>query len=122
MPDNTLPQHWQVPLWQADFGDPLVQLLPLQTFASRVEASNPTVRIVLKTPEPGLLFLRGQLGDKIAFEAYSVPPLSDGGPRRLGVFLNPDSDNETEQYFDHPEDAAVFIVAELSTAARRRSA
>lgn len=119
MTNKTPPQDWQAPQWHADFGDPLLQLLPLKAFASRLISVEPNARIAVKTPEPGLLYLRGQLTNNAVFEVYSAPPLGADDPRRLGIFLNPDTDEEVEEYFDSPEEAVAFIVAQSLANARR---
>lgn len=106
---STSPNTWQPPQWHPDFGDPISQLEPLRAFSQRLLLAEPKAIVVLEAPEPGLLYVRGILPNAKMFEVHSVPSPQHFGMRRLGVFMNPDTDHETERYFDLPDEAIAFL-------------
>ena len=116
MEENIPPSDWRPPQWHADFGNPMLQLEPLKAFAGRLMLAEPKTILTLEAPEPGLLYVRGEFPNEKVFEVYSVPSLEHSGTRRLAVFVNPDTGEEVEKYFDLVDEAIEFIVTQRSKA------
>ena len=97
------PADWSGPTWHPDCGVPNVELEHLRSFAIQLLSRVPEAIVMLETPEPGLMLLRVQLPDGTAAEVYSVETPKQPDRRRLALFLNVDTDDETEVYADSPE-------------------
>lgn len=106
---TSAPTEWKAPEWHPDFGDASSELEMLQAFASRLLAVSPRTVLTLDAPEPGLLYVRGELPDARIFEAYAVVSTKCPRTYRLGIFLNPDTATEDERYFESIDETIGFL-------------
>lgn len=113
MTTNQLPQDWQPPQWHPDFGDPIIQLEHLRSFAIGLLSAIPNVKAVLETPEKGLMDVRVELPNGKIVEVHSIPALGSIGYRRLAVFVSPDTVDEIEHYLDSAGAAVEFVSAQV---------
>ena len=100
------PEHWQSPQWHPDYGDAGIELDQLRSFAIKLLSAVPTARVALEIPEPGLMYVRVESASGIVAEVYSVPDIHKEGPRRLAIFLLPDTAGEIELYTEDTGGAA----------------
>ena len=109
MANNNSPQDWNMPLWHSDFGDPSLEFEALQSLALALSETEPGAKATLETPEPGLMDARIALPNGLVAEVHSVSVSQGSSRRRFAVFLSPDSEGETENYFDSIEQAVQFL-------------
>ena len=124
MTSNQHPRLWRSPQWHPDHGDPAIELDHLRSFALALLSAVPDATAVLEIPEPGLMDVRVELPGEMVAEVYSVPHSKEEGPRRLALFLRPESADEIEVYADSVEDASnliALISSSLTDARRSRS-
>ena len=112
MKNNVSPNDWVAPSWHADFGNPMLELEPLRTFSCRLLRAEPNVILAIETPEPGLLYVRGQLPNGNVFEVYSVLSLEYIGSRLLAIFMIEGNFEEEEAYFNSANEATAFLVTQ----------
>ena len=113
MTKHTSPLEWQMPIWHEDFGDPRIEFDSLRSLAIELCGSVPGMQMELETPEPGLMLLTVALPNGIMAEIHSVVPAGQKDRRRFAVFAYPDTNDESEDYFDSIANALEFLT-ELS--------
>ncbi len=87
----------------------MLEFAPLKELSSQLLLLKPTAQVFLENPEPGLIYVRGVLPSGEQFEVYSTTSDRHGRPMQLGVFMSPDSDKESELYFDSLHEAVAFL-------------
>ena len=98
------PQRWPVPDWHTDFGDAQAEIEHLRALAEPLLAVVPGAKVVLETPEPGLMNLAVELPDVTLAEVHSVRA-GGNDERKFGLFFAPDTEAEQEIYADNLADA-----------------
>ena len=107
---NNLPPHdWVAPNWHADFGNAMLELEPLRAFSCELLLTEPNAILMIETPEPGLLYVRGQMPNEKVFEVYSVSSLENIGSRRFAIFLIVGDNEPVEKYFNSVDEAVEFL-------------
>ena len=116
MSDRVRPNMLECPTWHPDFGDPKLQFEPLQLLASELLEAIPTAFVSLEMPEPGLLFLRGELRSGKTFEVHSTTGSGGSPESRLAVFISPDTDEEEEIYFHSSKEVIAYLLSKIGGA------
>ncbi len=110
---HTSPSDWTAPQCHSDFSDLTLEFSDLQSLAAAILKANPSVRVGLETPEDGLIDLRVECQNGRSAEVYSVPCPKQESRRRFAVFMLPETEDESESYFETVDSACEFLVRRL---------
>jgi hypothetical protein len=87
------------PSWHQDYGDVQAELDHLRSVAECVIERLPQLSVGLSVPEEGVMFLViTNQGENAIAEIYSIEFHDGNRQRKYGVFLQPNSTAEDEQY------------------------
>jgi hypothetical protein len=105
------PDQWQLPVWHSELANIPVEFEQLQRLATALLAIDPTAFVHLEILEYGYLYVQVDSPSGQSTVVWSVDPFHKGESRRLGVFTNVDTQEETEDYFESCDEAAEFIAS-----------
>ena len=109
---NNSPHAWIMPQCHTDFVNLPKEFQELKSLAIAVVNAIPKARVILETPEPGLVNVKIELPSNKDVEVHSVPVPGQIGKLRFAVFISPETSEESEIYFESVDSACDFLLAQ----------
>ena len=105
------PLVWERPEWCSQFPGADAEFEELRELAVALQRCEPSLKVRLRLPEPGLMYLAVGARPPHVAEVYSVESPEPAGGRLLAIYAFPETDDETEGCEDSIPGAVNWIRA-----------